>query len=518
MASRGQAASAAPKTPELIVVVDTTPPKVRLGARRGPTGETIVHWQIEELHPKPGSLSIQYRGAATMPWRTIKFEHPQPGATGPVASGEVALYPPADVAQLELRAEVFDLAGNAGVSQTRINLRDLGPAALTPASPSSPLSPLSPSSPTAATSTTTPPPAAVTPIADNTQRPPTGQQDGDAWRASPDPPPTTWPAARASSPNQVANDRGPAGGDLSAGPLRSASGQTRVDISDQGKVQTQDGSVAVQFNQPGRDQLVGFDGQNRSRPKTAGGGSTGPATGSIAGAAPSSAATGLPPTAKLNMINSRIFELDYDLESVGPSGVKQIELWGTRDGGRTWKRFAVDESKRSPLVVTVPEAGIYGFRLVVESGAGRSDSPPQSGDPPKIWIGVDLTKPTVRITSAAQGSDADSNNLNISWQASDNMMLAARPISLSFSQTPGGPWIPMASGLANTGHYSWPIDNQTPSRIYLRIEARDEAGNIGVYETTQPVAVDQMVPKARIRDVHPVGQSGLRLAAPSDLR
>ena len=218
------------------------------------------------------------------------------------------------------------------------------------------------------------------------------------------------------------------------------------------------------------------------------------------------------------MLNSRIFELEYDLESVGPSGVKQIELWGTRDAGRTWKRFAVDQSKRSPLVVTVPEAGIYGFRLVVESGAGRSDSPPQSGDPPKIWIGVDLTKPTVRVTSAAQGSDADASNLNIAWQASDNMMLAARPISLSFSQTPGGPWIPMASGLANTGHYSWPIDNQTPSRIYLRIEARDEAGNIGVYETKQPIAVDQMVPKARIRDVHPVGQTGLRLSEPSDMR
>jgi hypothetical protein len=447
-----------------------------------------------------------------MPWQTVRFVHPQPGATGPVASGEVALYPPADVAQLELRAEVFDVAGNAGVSQTRINLRDLGPAALPPSSPSSP------SSPAATNSTTTPPPAAVAPAANAAQRPLASQQDGDTWRASPDPPPATWPPARASSPNQVANDRAPADGDLPASPLRPAPSQTRVDISDRGKVQTQDGAVDVQINPPGRDQLVGLDGQNRLPPDAGGGQSTVPATGSIAGGASSSAATGLPPTAKLNMINSRIFELEYDLESVGPSGVKQIELWGTRDGGRTWTRFAVDQSKRSPLVVTVPEAGIYGFRLVVESGAGRSDSPPQSGDPPKIWIGVDLTKPTVRITSAAQGSDADANNLNISWQASDNMMLAARPISLSFSEAPGGPWIPMASGLANTGHYSWPIDNNTPSRIYLRIEARDEAGNIGVYETTQPIAVDQMVPKARIRDVHPVGQSGLKIAEPGYTR
>ena len=37
-------------------------------------------------------------------------------------------------------------------------------------------------------------------------------------------------------------------------------------------------------------------------------------------------------------------------------------------------------------------------------------------------------------------------------------MLAARPVSLSFAETHGGPWIPIASGLENTGRYAWPID------------------------------------------------------------
>ena len=180
--------------------------------------------------------------------------------------------------------------------------------------------------------------------------------------------------------------------------------------------------------------------------------------------------------------------------------------------------MAVDRSKRSPLVVSVDKEGIYGFRLVVESGNGHSDRPPQSGDQPKIWIAVDLTKPVVRITSAEQGSGADANNLHIAWQASDNLMLAARPISLSYSQTPGGPWNPVASNLENSGHYSWAIDERTPSRLYLRIEARDEAGNIGAYEAFQPVAIDEGVPKARIRDVHPLGQSSQRLSDPAYLR
>ncbi len=237
-------------------------------------------------------------------------------------------------------------------------------------------------------------------------------------------------------------------------------------ISDQGKTETQDGSVAIQINPANRNQLVSLDEQNTLRPAPAAAAPqnppanppASPAANPAAGPTSAAAAAGVPAGEKLNMINSRIFELEYELEAVGPSGVKQVEVWGTRDGGRTWKRMAVDRSKRSPLVVSVDKEGIYGFRLVVESGNGHSDRPPQSGDQPKIWIAVDLTKPVVRITSAEQGSGADANNLHIAWQASDNLMLAARPISLSYSQTPGGPWNPVASNLENSGHYSWAID------------------------------------------------------------
>ena len=58
----------------------------------------------------------------------------------------------------------------------------------------------------------------------------------------------------------------------------------------------------------------------------------------------------------------------------------------------------------------------------------------------------------------------------------------------------------------NTGRYAWSIDGRTPPRIYLRLEVRDEAGNIGVHETAEPVVIDQSHPTARIREVRPVGQ------------
>ena len=121
---RGPPPADVPHAAGLIVFVDSLPPKVQVSARRGPTGETIVHWQVEELHPKPGSLLLQYRALPTMPWQSIKFDRPEPGPLGPVASGEIPLYPPAEVTQLELRAEVLDLAGNSGTAHVQIALRD----------------------------------------------------------------------------------------------------------------------------------------------------------------------------------------------------------------------------------------------------------------------------------------------------------------------------------------------------------------------------------------------------------
>ena len=207
------------------------------------------------------------------------------------------------------------------------------------------------------------------------------------------------------------------------------------------------------------------------------------------------------------MVNTRLFELEYDLDSVGPSGIGRIELWGTTDGGKSWRRYPIGTDKPKVLTVSVEGEGIYGFRMVVTNGAGLGGRRPAAGDMPDIWIGVDLTKPTARIVSAQQGIDSEAQSLIISWQA-DDKMLAARPISLLFREDPREPWLPIASGLENTGRYAWPIDSRTPPLVYLRLEVRDEAGNIGVDELTEAVPIDQSRPTARIRDVRPLDDAG----------
>ncbi len=148
--------------------------------------------------------------------------------------------------------------------------------------------------------------------------------------------------------------------------------------------------------------------------------------------------------------------------------------------------------------------GIYGFRMLVQSGSGYGGRPPAEGDLPDIWIGVDLTKPACRITSTEVSPDA--SELVIGWEASDEV-LAARPMTLLFAESTNGPWTPIASGLENTGSYHWRLDSRVPDRIVLRLEVRDEAGNVGTYDTPNAVGLDRHRPEGHIRGVRPITNS-----------
>jgi hypothetical protein len=186
-------------------------------------------------------------------------------------------------------------------------------------------------------------------------------------------------------------------------------------------------------------------------------------------------------------------------------------LWGTRDGGKSWQSFGKDPNGRSPMVVTVPDEGIYGFRMVIQNGPGTAGRPPLPSDVPNYWVGIDLTRPVGRITRAQQGIGRDADRLFIAWEARDDRELAARPISLSYSERQGGPWTTMVNGLENSGQYAWQLAGSLPPRMYLRLEILDAAGNLGLYETPEPVSLDLSSPAAQLRDLRPLG----RLTSPS---
>jgi hypothetical protein len=69
--------------------------------------------------------------------------------------------------------------------------------------------------------------------------------------------------------------------------------------------------------------------------------------------------------------------------------------------------------------------------------------------------------------------------------------------------------------LPNTGQYFWEYDPRSPRQIFLRLEARDEAGNIGIDQLKEPIKVEGLEPKGQIRGFSPLPGSSSGLSVPA---
>jgi hypothetical protein len=150
----------------------------------------------------------------------------------------------------------------------------------------------------------------------------------------------------------------------------------------------------------------------------------------------------------------------------------------------------------------------------VQSGAGVGGDKPRPGEKPAIWLGVDKTPPVVELLGAGEGSGQDAGCLVFDWRAEDPF-LPKQSVTLLYTEHPSGPWIRIATGLENTGHYVWTPDQETPETMFLRLEVRDEAGNVTKVDAPKAVAVRLLQPQGRVRNVRPIdGPSARRLSNP----
>ena len=205
---------------------------------------------------------------------------------------------------------------------------------------------------------------------------------------------------------------------------------------------------------------------------------------------------------RFRAVKSHRFEVNYRIDDVGPSGVSSVEMFVTQNNGQKWWKYGDDSDKQSPFVVEVPEDGLYGFAIRVRSGAGLADEPPQPGEEPTVVIVVDRTPPQVQLMPIQQGGGGQINRLTISWRIADDNP-SDKPISLAYSGNPNGPWEKICDWQPDTGSYVWNVGQGVPSRLYIRLAARDAAGNIALADTPQPLMVDLSKPTARIVDVEP---------------
>jgi hypothetical protein len=201
----------------------------------------------------------------------------------------------------------------------------------------------------------------------------------------------------------------------------------------------------------------------------------------------------------VRLVNKRRITLNYEIKGVGPSGVSGVELWYTRDT-KDWRKHDSPPEARPPYIIEVQEEGLYGFTLLARNGIGLGKEPPHGGDLPQVWVEVDLTKPVVAVTDAQPGYNNHAPTLAIHWKASDKN-LGGQPICLSYAERQDGPWEPIATNIENSGRYLWALRPGLPARLYLRVEARDLAGNVGVAQSSGPVTIDLARPTVTILDV-----------------
>jgi hypothetical protein len=439
------------ETPGLRVVVDRTAPVLEIHADEDPSGAINVQWQFAERYPDLDTFKIQYRADPSGSWQDVLIDHESSNSAGSTCNGRVSW----SVGMLqgsthvEIRAELADTAGNRGVTHGRVALTQ--------------------------NASSTPPPTDY------------AFSDEDAHRVG---------AAR--------------GGESSAG-WRSSSASPPVASTEQGsspppgepweisRYTSSAGDAVRESGSSGEEVISGIS------PNTAVSGQLHPRVQSQY--VPSTEATetpsplGPPEGQDLRMVNATEFELEYEVAT--NADVAQVELWVTRDGGQSWRRHGADEDGQSPMLASVNDEGVYGFRIVPVGAQAIPSQTPRSGQTPDLWIAVDLTSPQARIISADEGREDQAGKLVIRWEAEDGY-LAAQPVSLFFQETRGGPWSVIAMGLENVGQYVWPMDMGVSETIYLRLEVRDQAGNLGVDEAAQPILLGGARPPVQIRDVRPV--------------
>jgi hypothetical protein len=217
--------------------------------------------------------------------------------------------------------------------------------------------------------------------------------------------------------------------------------------------------------------------------------------------------SGLPGVSgETQLVSHRVFDIVYQLEDVGPSGVSSVELFVTEDGGQQWFRYGNDADLRSPFQVDVQGEGTFGFAVRVRNGLGFTDPPPQPGEPPVIVVCVDQTPPAIDFPHPAVTADGE-GLVNLAWTITDSFPAQA-PVRLEYGVSPSGPWTPLFDWQPDSGNYQWPVRPGTPSALHFRLLARDAAGNVASAQTAQPVLIDLKRPTV----------SGLRIQAVSSSR
>ncbi len=483
----------------LKVVVDTESPDLSLSVDTDERGAMVADFHLRDANPTPDQIRLEFQTDRYPQWTAIPWETT---ASLPAEfSGRGRWEVPIAARQLVVRLLARDAAGNESeltrlpqLPRTAAGLGNLQLASGAPTprfSHNYPAASLPVATQATASSSQNPPPATAkkSPAASAQARiaPPVATQDASspAW-------PPRHPSPAATTPKQLPPPTTSMVSNRGAYNLRSLDDPT-------GKGEVSPGNeVLFLESEPGRNALPGsFKPEPPAASKLDPGYLPLPNQSSVNGSE-------LPPSRgeKPFYSKAKSFSLDYEINTPAAAPVTAIELWGTADGGKIWERWGTDPDGQSPLDIQVAGEGLFGFRMVVVAANGLAGNRPRNGDNADAWVHVDTQVPQARIQSALPGKGAEAGGLVIEYMARDDYF-GDKPISFLYSELPTGPWTTIATGLPNSGRFVWKADPHLPPRVYLKLEAFDEAGNVAEHRMDLPVDMEGLRPRGRIQGFRP---------------
>jgi hypothetical protein len=442
------------------VIIDTVTPALKIVSAERVGDEVQVSWESQDPQADAASLQLDYRatdqglGAS---WQRVQVPALLAGQTR---------FRPLGAGPITVRLQLNDSSGTPATA-----VRDLpaAPAAAPPPAPDpaplpTPPAPVLPPTIQQANSITPPPPA------------PLGQ--GPTAPAGP-----AVPAPAADVPPPVPSAPAP--------PAPAVVPPAAPNLTD-----TPNGPAPLPAMRPGAESAPRLPTAAGAMPEY--GGPAGPA-----------GRTTLP---EVQHVRDRQVAIEFEVERKGPSGVKRVQVFATQDDGRTWVPYWETNQTASPLSLPLPEEeGLYGFRLVLYSGADQSVGPPRIGDLPDVRLQVDRVPPKVSLypPTIAPGQP---NALVLHYSASDPH-LDPGSVRLFWSLQPNGGWQPISVSTPRPSSIdprlkecTWSLPPELPDRVYLRLTACDLAGNEGEFITRDPVTVDLHKPTVRVTGIHPTSQ------------
>jgi hypothetical protein len=174
-------------------------------------------------------------------------------------------------------------------------------------------------------------------------------------------------------------------------------------------------------------------------------------------------------------------------------GVTAVDLEYSTDGGASYPNvIATGLANSGSYPWTVPGVATATARVrVTAHDAGGNSAAAQS---PADFAIVDGSAPTVTLTAPNGGESwATGSTRDILWSASDDLGVTA--VDLAYS-TDGGASYPhvIATGLANSGSYSWLVPATPSAAARVRVTAHDAAANTGSDASALDFAIVDTIP------------------------